>query len=288
MAIPERSIGRLLTLLPTLYASQSLEEFPRHAVTWIRDLIDADSVGFNVVNLARQQIALEMDPAITEFGSADLEATVGAALEQHPLIAHFARTRESRALRLSDFVTRTQLHRRRFYQETLRPLRIEYLIAAPFLDPNTGEHIAISLARESADFNDHDREVLDLLLPHFAQAYRNAQATSRARASFVRGPAPAEMRLGLPRTGLRDQPRHLEDRLGLSQREASVLLWIAQGKTSAETAQILAISRRTVDKHLERVYQKLRVESRVAAAALAWEALRTTQDFPHSGIQHET
>jgi len=279
MAIPERSIRRLLTLLPALYAPQSLEQFPRHVINWMRYLIDADSVGFNVVNLARQQIALEMDPAITEFGSGDFESMAGPVLDEHPLIAHFARTRESRAMRLSDFVTRRQLHRRNFYQTTLRPLRIEYLIAAPFLDPATDDHIAISLARESADFDDHDQEMLDLLLPHFAQAYRNAQAQSRARTPFAHGCATGEISSCLAQTVPCDQPRHLKDRLGISQREASVLLWTAQGKTSAETAQILSISRRTVDKHLERMYEKLRVGSRVAAAALAWEALR---DFPHA------
>jgi DNA-binding CsgD family transcriptional regulator len=287
MAIPERSIGRLLTLLPALYASQSLKNFPQHAIIWTRRLIDADSVGFNVVNLARQQLALELDPAISEFGSGDIESKAGAALDEHPLIAHFARTRESRALRLSDFVTRRQLHQRGFYQETLRPLRIEYLIAAPFLDPATNDHIALSLARESADFDDHDREMLDLLLPHFAQAYRNAQALSRARAPFARGPASGELSPRRAQTVPCDQSRRLEDCLGLSQREASVLLWIAQGKTSAETSLILSISRRTVDKHLERVYQKLKVESRVSAAALAWEALKTPQDFPPLRVQNE-
>jgi DNA-binding CsgD family transcriptional regulator len=377
MAIPDRSIGRLLTLLPSLYASQSLEKFPRHALTWIRYLIDADSVAFNVVDLARQEVAIEMDPAVTEFGPDDFESTASATIDEHPLIAHFARTLEARALRLSDFVTRRQLHRRRIYQETLRPLRIEYLLAAPFLDPDTQNHIAISLARESVDFDDHERETLDLLLPHFAQAYLNARAIGRARSPFahsgdtaeasagalvipihngapidlsplalrllekyfpgearttaaslpealelwmryrecafktargilepcrpwtvytatgrleirlLRGSAPGEMSLFLNETELRDQPRHLEERLGLSQREASVLLWIAQGKTSAEAAQILAISRRTVDKHLERVYQKLRVESRVAAAALAWEALHVSQDFPRGQVLAE-
>ena len=279
MAIPERSIRRLLTLLPALYAPQSLEQFPRHVINWMRSVIDADSVGFNVVNLARQQLALEIDPAITEFGARNFDSMAESMLDEHPLIAHFARTRESRALRMSDFVTRAQLHRRSFYQETLRPLRIEYLIAAPFLDPATDDHVAISLARESADFDDHDQEMLDLLLPHFAQAYRNAQALSRARTPFAPGCATGEISSGPAQTVPCDQSGHLQVHLGLSQREALVLIWTAQGKTSAETAQILSISRRTVDKHLERVYQKLSVESRMAAAALAWETLR---DFPHA------
>lgn len=58
--------------------------------------------------------------------------------------------------------------------------------------------------------------------------------------------------------------------LGLSGREAEVMTWTAQGKTNAETATILKLSRRTVEKHLEHIYSKLGVETRMAAAALVW------------------
>jgi DNA-binding CsgD family transcriptional regulator len=56
--------------------------------------------------------------------------------------------------------------------------------------------------------------------------------------------------------------------LGLSRREAEVLTWVSYGKTNAEIAILLGVRTRTVEKHLERVYQKLGVETRTAAAAL--------------------
>jgi len=62
--------------------------------------------------------------------------------------------------------------------------------------------------------------------------------------------------------------------LGLSRRETEVLLWVARGKTDAETSTILGISPRTVGKHLEHVFQKLGVETRTAAAVLALETAR--------------
>ena len=55
--------------------------------------------------------------------------------------------------------------------------------------------------------------------------------------------------------------------LGLTHREVEVLSWVAHGKTNADIAIILAMSPRTVEKHLERVFQKLGVETRTAAAA---------------------
>jgi DNA-binding CsgD family transcriptional regulator len=63
--------------------------------------------------------------------------------------------------------------------------------------------------------------------------------------------------------------------LGLTRREAEVLAWTAQGKTDGETATILGVSLRTVQKHMERVRDKLGVETRTAAARIALETLRT-------------
>lgn len=59
--------------------------------------------------------------------------------------------------------------------------------------------------------------------------------------------------------------------LGLSTRESEVLSWVAQGKTNPEISMILNIRRRTVQKHLERIYVRLGVENRHAAMALVLE-----------------
>lgn len=57
--------------------------------------------------------------------------------------------------------------------------------------------------------------------------------------------------------------------LGLTHREAQVLRWIGEGKRNAEIATILGMSQRTVEKHCERIMEKLGLENRVAASALA-------------------
>jgi len=61
-------------------------------------------------------------------------------------------------------------------------------------------------------------------------------------------------------------PTNSLDRFGLTQREGEVLTWVAQGKTNEETGAILSISPRTVGKHLERIYDKLGVETRTSPA----------------------
>jgi DNA-binding CsgD family transcriptional regulator len=59
---------------------------------------------------------------------------------------------------------------------------------------------------------------------------------------------------------------------GLTSREAEVLALVAQGRTNSEIGSILNISSRTIQKHLEHIFQKLGVESRTAAAGRFWEA----------------
>jgi DNA-binding NarL/FixJ family response regulator len=56
---------------------------------------------------------------------------------------------------------------------------------------------------------------------------------------------------------------------GLTRREAEVLLWVSYGKTNRTVSEILGISPRTVNKHLEQVFKKLGVETRAAATAIA-------------------
>lgn len=61
----------------------------------------------------------------------------------------------------------------------------------------------------------------------------------------------------------------LQSQLGLTNREAEVLLWLSMGKSNREIGQILGISPRTVNKHLEQIFVKLGVENRASAAARA-------------------
>lgn len=61
----------------------------------------------------------------------------------------------------------------------------------------------------------------------------------------------------------------LQKQGGLTRREAEVLLWVSYGKTNKTISEILGISPRTVNKHLEQVFRKLGVETRAAATAIA-------------------
>jgi DNA-binding response OmpR family regulator/DNA-binding CsgD family transcriptional regulator len=81
-----------------------------------------------------------------------------------------------------------------------------------------------------------------------------------------------EFLLRLARDTSSDSPAEFSKELGLTTREGEVLSWLSKGKTNRDIAQILGLSPRTVDKHLEQIYAKLGVENRTAAAAVASSA----------------
>jgi len=91
--------------------------------------------------------------------------------------------------------------------------------------------VSFVLNRTRRDFTDRERALLDLMRPHLAKIFRKVNSFG-----------------------------------GLTAREAEVLRWVAAGKSDAQIGAILRISARTVQKHLQNVYDKLGVESRTAAA----------------------
>ncbi len=80
---------------------------------------------------------------------------------------------------------------------------------------------------------------------------------------------PDELLLRLVAVDTSSEEQLLKQRLGLTAREAEVLLWLARGKSNRDIAEILGLSPRTVNKHLELIFAKLGVENRAAATGIA-------------------
>jgi DNA-binding NarL/FixJ family response regulator len=57
----------------------------------------------------------------------------------------------------------------------------------------------------------------------------------------------------------------------LTDRQTEVLSWVARGKTNAEIGKILSLRTGTIGKYLERIFPKLGVENRTAAASFVRE-----------------
>lgn len=91
--------------------------------------------------------------------------------------------------------------------------------------------------------------------------------------AYLGSTGPDEFLFRLTSSGPDRDKNLLMARFNLTSRETDVLLWIARGKSNRDIAEILGLSARTVNKHLEQVYIKLGVENRAAAAIAALEVL---------------
>ena len=91
----------------------------------------------------------------------------------------------------------------------------------------------------------------------------------KLRLSYVSQVAPEEILMHLTDGEIENDNLVLTRKLQLTQRESEVLMWIARGKSNRDIAEILNLSPRTVNKHLEQIYAKLGVENQASAAALA-------------------
>ena len=91
----------------------------------------------------------------------------------------------------------------------------------------------------------------------------------RLELSFLSSLGPEEQLFRLTEVNAGADEELLQRSLALTGRESQVLLWISRGKSNREIGEILNISPRTVNKHLEQVFVKLGVENRAAAAARA-------------------
>ncbi len=94
--------------------------------------------------------------------------------------------------------------------------------------------------------------------------------------AFLGAIGPDEYLFRLTANNRRSDDETLRQSFALTQRESEVLLWIAKGKANRDIGEILGLSARTVNKHLEQIYVKLGVENRASAAVKAAHVLHET------------
>ncbi len=118
-----------------------------------------------------------------------------------------------------------------------------------------------------------DRQYIQELLANGAAGYLIKEEVPEAIVEAVRGVSRGEQGWVSRRVAaqmsnwMREDVQ--EDRSGLTTREVQVLQAVVGGKTNQEIGLELGISEKTVEKHLEGIFSKLGVASRVEAAVHA-------------------
>ena len=161
-----------------------LDTFVTYVLARLPGLVASEATVYNEYSMKRNRIVWQQDPP--NFASAGSERVWERfARREHPILRHFERTKDGAAVKFSDFVSHREFARTHLYNEFFRPLRVKHQMTFCVREPG-GLLIAISLNRTARDFSERDRAVLDLLRPHLAHAYRNAEVVTQISDQLVR------------------------------------------------------------------------------------------------------
>jgi len=180
--VREADVRALLELVGESNAHRSLRGFREGILPGLRRLVPADWSSYNELEAERGFVLMDPPDKLDEFD--DPGATLARNSTNHPLISYYARTRDGRAYKLSDFVTREQLRRLPVYEEIFSRIGVEHQIAFTLpSQPTVVIGVALSRGR-SRDFGERDRTLLNLARPALVQAYRNVAAYARLQATL--------------------------------------------------------------------------------------------------------
>lgn len=223
-------------------------------------LIKADSVLVNDCHDWAGDVLCEVGDA--DVYRPDLLEAVALNWHEHPVLTRDLARPARGARRLSDFVDSRTWRRQALFNDFYRPLGMTRELTSQLSWGPGGASCCVVLHRAGREFSERDRVMLELLTPHLQAARARLDPgvpSTRSPAASADDAAPAAL---------------LARRLPITARQAEVLEHLCAGQTNDGIAHQLRISRHTVVRHIEHLYARLGVHTRVAAAKVAMEALR--------------
>jgi len=179
--LKEQDIVHVLDCLREIYAITDIGTFGEQVISSLRKVLPCSGILFGNCDIRRMRSEFVADhPDASKLSLDQIIANLPSD-QQHPYWPYYLKTRDPRATKLSDFMSRRELHSKGFYTELYRPLRAEAEIGCMLvIDPDS--HLTyVAAIRDGRDFTERDRVVLNLLQPHLSQAYVNAGALTDLR-----------------------------------------------------------------------------------------------------------
>jgi DNA-binding NarL/FixJ family response regulator len=178
-------LRRALRATAELAELRELAEYPARVAHLLREVIPADLAGYNALELARGRATVVADPSDSVFDGGAEE--LAQFIHQNPMLTH-AIGGSTDALRLSDFITRRELHRTELYQYVYRLIPQEYQlgIMLPSPWPESARPpgvVALSLGRARRDFSGGELQLLQTLAPHLTATLERLHELALARAT---------------------------------------------------------------------------------------------------------
>ena len=217
-------------------------DFARRGVQCLPRLVSSELTTLSVCNLdsGHRRVVCDQPGAISRR---ELEV-FDRYFYDHPLVREHGRNPTAVTRRIEDLLPGGAFERTPLFNDYYRAIRIDHVMAVPI---HVDRHVLVSFVvnRSKRGFSDRDRERVEVIRPHLGHLYLLSARTARNDNALAEIETP------------------------LTARERDVLDWLGAGKTDKDIAAILAISPRTVQKHLQRIYEKLGVETRTAAVMRA-------------------
>jgi DNA-binding CsgD family transcriptional regulator len=171
-------------------------------------------------------------------------AAFGSLMHKYQPTRFDPSTNDGRPFSMGDFFSKPALHDLDIYQEVYRPMGYQdHCLVHVRTDP--GSTVFVGFFRDNGFFSRDEKDLLELLQPHLANARRLAFAATAAS--------------DVPLT-----PEFFASQ-DFTPRESEVIYWLVQGKSNDEIATILRIRPDSVSRNLQSVYTKMGVDHRVAA-----------------------
>jgi DNA-binding CsgD family transcriptional regulator len=276
--LTHHNLQRLPGALGTLYRPIRLHQLAEHFAGVLKSLIPGEFYGVSIVLRSKcifDQVHRDtiLHPVPPNWES--LAKTFAGPYQKFPLRPIRESGNLHTALALSDVASRKEIENLALYHDYYRVLDIADDLSVNFGD--LGHRVCLAVLRGRRGFSDQDRTILEVLRPHVERAYRYARLFEALRATARRRNDASDL---LGNAENHEATARSLRALGLSEREAEVLYWVAAGKSSPVIGTILGIRHDTVRAHLKKIFAKLGVENRLSAALRALEVLRSASSVP--------
>lgn len=179
---------RLLRFVGEAQSAGGDQPFTADSLVELGRLVEADWVTYCELDRVRLRQLCAVGRAGDDYsGEEEIAPHVfwQIVIEEHPVCVQHQRG-DFRALKVTDFLTRTQLRRSRLYDAWLRPLGVEHELNVPIPSPLWHTKTFLFDRAGGRDFTERDRLVLDLLRPHLARLWEAASTRRLLRAALAR------------------------------------------------------------------------------------------------------